>query len=137
MGQTSICSQTFKGKKFGLSRKEKRLIDTILREWSIPPVHFVVTPDNRLEVLDGQQRLASIRDFLHDQFSIDANISPFDETLQPLHGRFYSQLDQATRRKIDNYPLRGFRITEYQPEEPNELFLPSESANKPNRRRAT
>jgi hypothetical protein len=102
--------------------KKKRLIDTILREWSIPPVHFVVTADNRLEVLDGQQRLASIRDFLHDQFAIDANISPFDETLQPLHGRFYSQLDQATRRKIDNYPLRGFRITEYQPEEPNELF---------------
>ena len=34
--------------------KKKRLIDAILREWSIPPVHFVVTPDNRLEVLDGQ-----------------------------------------------------------------------------------
>jgi hypothetical protein len=39
-----------------------------------------------------------------------------------LHGSFYTQLDQATRRKIDNYPLRGFRISEYQPEEPNELF---------------
>jgi hypothetical protein len=82
--------------------KKKRLIDTILREWSIPPVHFVVTVDNRLEVLDGQQRLASIRDFLHDQFSIDANISPFDETLQPLHGRFYSQLDRATLMRSAN-----------------------------------
>jgi hypothetical protein len=102
--------------------KKKRLIDTILREWSIPPVHFVATADNRLEVLDGQQRLAAIRDFLHDRFSIDANISPFDTSLKRLHGQFYSELDPATKRKIDNYPLRGFRITEYQPEEPNELF---------------
>lgn len=102
--------------------KKKRLIDTILREWSIPPVHFVVTTDNRLEVLDGQQRLAAIRDFLHDQFSIDANISPLDNSLKKLHGQFYSQLDPATKRKVDNYPLRGFRISEYQPEEPNELF---------------
>jgi hypothetical protein len=102
--------------------KKKRLIDTILREWSIPPVHFVVTTDNRLEVLDGQQRLAAIRDFLHDRFSIDANISPLDNSLKKLHGQFYSQLDPATKRKVDNYPLRGFRISEYQPEEPNELF---------------
>jgi len=102
--------------------KKKRLIDTILREWSIPPVHFVVTADNRLEVLDGQQRLAAIRDFLHGEFSIDSNISPEDESLKSLHGKFYEELDSATKRKIDNYPLRGFRITEYQPEEPNELF---------------
>lgn len=102
--------------------KKRRLIDTVLREWSIPPVHFVVTSDNRLEVLDGQQRLAALRDFLHDRFSIDATISPVDETLNILHGKFYSQLDPPMKRKVDNYPLRGFRISEYDPEEPNELF---------------
>ena len=102
--------------------KRRRLIDTILREWSIPPVHFVVTSDNRLEVLDGQQRLATVRDFLHDQFSIDAKISPLDPSLARLHGKFYSQLDPSTKRQVDNYPIRGFRITEYEPDEPNELF---------------
>jgi len=102
--------------------KKKRLIDTILREWSIPPVHFVVTSDNRLEVLDGQQRLATVRDFLHDQFSIDAKISPIDISLEPLNGKFYSQLAPPLKRKVDNYTIRSFRITEYQPDEPNELF---------------
>jgi hypothetical protein len=102
--------------------KKKRLIDTILREWSIPPVHFVVTSDNRLEVLDGQQRLATVRDFLHDQFSIDAKISPIDPSLGSLNGKFYTQLDQSTKRKVDNYTIRSFRITEYEPDEPNELF---------------
>jgi hypothetical protein len=102
--------------------KKKKLIDTILREWSIPPVHFVVTSDNRLEVLDGQQRLATVRDFLHDQFSIDAKISPVDKSLVRLNGKFYSQLDSSTKRKVDNYTIRSFRISEYEPDEPNELF---------------
>lgn len=102
--------------------KKKKLIDTILREWSIPPVHLVLTETNQLEVLDGQQRLATVRDFLNDQFSIDANIIPLDDRLAPLHGRFYSQLDDATKRKIDQYTIRGFRITDYSPDEPNELF---------------
>jgi Protein of unknown function DUF262 len=43
--------------------KKKKLIDTILRGWSIPPVFLVVTSDGRMDVLDGQQRLAAIRDF--------------------------------------------------------------------------
>ncbi|MBR1004865.1 MULTISPECIES: DUF262 domain-containing protein [Bradyrhizobium] len=102
--------------------KKKKLIDTVLREWSIPPVHLVLTETNQLEVLDGQQRLATVRDFLNDQFSIDANIIPLDERLAPLHGRFYSQLDDATKRKIDQYTIRAFRITDYSPDEPNELF---------------
>ncbi|MBB4376483.1 DUF262 domain-containing protein [Bradyrhizobium sp. SBR1B] len=102
--------------------KKKKLIDTILREWSIPPVHLVMTETNQLEVLDGQQRLATVRDFLNDQFSIDANIIPLDGRLTPLHGKFYSQLDPATQRKIDQYTIRGFRITDFEPDEPNELF---------------
>ena len=44
--------------------KKKKLIDTILRDWSIPPVHLVRTYDDALEVLDGQQRLTALRDFL-------------------------------------------------------------------------
>jgi len=102
--------------------KKRKLIDTVLRDWSIPPIHLVVTESNQLEVLDGQQRLATVRDFLNDQFSIDANINPPDERLSHLHGKFYSQLDAITRRKIDQYTIRGFRITDYAPEEPNELF---------------
>ncbi len=102
--------------------KKKRLIDTVLREWSIPPIHFVVLPDGKLEVLDGQQRLASIRDFFHNQFSVDGRITPLDEKVSRLHGKFYSKLEPGDRRKIDQYTLRCFRISDYQPEEPSELF---------------
>lgn len=102
--------------------KKKRLIDTVLREWSIPPLHLVSRDDGQLEVLDGQQRLASIRDFFHDEFSINGDITPPDERIQRLHRRYYSRLDQVDRRRVDQYTLRCFRITDYRPEEPNELF---------------
>ena len=102
--------------------KKKRLVDTILRGWSIPPIHLVVTADNRMEVLDGQQRLAAIRDFLHSEFAIDGHITPIDPRISPLHGKFYKSLDIKIRRTIDQYSLRCFRITDYLPDEPSELF---------------
>jgi hypothetical protein len=104
------------------TKKQKRLIDTVIRGWSIPPVHLVETTENRLEVLDGQQRLAALRDFVNNRFSIDGRITPLDERVEALHGRFYRQLDAPTRRRVDQYPLRCFRISDYHPEEPSELF---------------
>lgn len=102
--------------------KKKRLIDTILRNWSIPPIHLVVTADNILEVLDGQQRLSSIRDFFDNEFSIDGRITPHDEDISAMHGLFYSGIPRPIQRRIEQYTLRCFKISEYQPDEPSELF---------------
>jgi hypothetical protein len=103
-------------------KKKKRLIDTVLRQWSIPPVFLVVTADGLLEVLDGQQRLAAIRDFVDNELSVDGNITPFDENINKLHGLYYRDLKTLPRRLVDQYALRCFRITDYSPEEPSELF---------------
>jgi Protein of unknown function DUF262 len=102
--------------------KKKRLIDTVLRGWSIPPVHLVVAEANRLEVLDGQQRLVAIRDFFANRFAVDGNITPKDGNIARLHGKFYRNLDTTTKRLVDQYSLKCFRITDYQPDEPSELF---------------
>src|SRR5215213_1683054 len=92
--------------------KKKRLIDTVLRAWSIPPIFLVETALGQLEVLDGQQRLASLRDFFHDQFAIDGRITPYDDNVSRLHNQFYSKLQPVVRRKIDQYSVRCFRITD-------------------------
>lgn len=112
----------FQRQEVWATKKKKRLIDTVLRGWSIPPVHLVETFDSRAEVLDGQQRLAALRDFLHNRFSIDGRITPADASIEALHGKFYRQLDPAVKRRVEQYSLRCFRITDYSPEEPSELF---------------
>ena len=102
--------------------KKKKLIDTVLREWSIPPIFLVVSSEGRMDVLDGQQRLAAIRDFFENQFAVDGDIDPYDVNIAGMHGNFYKDLDPVNRRMLDRYDLRCFKITDYDPDEPSELF---------------
>jgi Protein of unknown function DUF262 len=57
--------------------RKQRLIDSILRDWHVPPIHVIENATSKKqEVLDGQQRLASIRDFVDNQFAVDGRIEP-------------------------------------------------------------
>jgi hypothetical protein len=103
--------------------KRQRLIDSIIREWQVPPVHIIIDDEsNRQSVLDGQQRLAAIRDFFDGKVAIDGSIEPFDQRVASLSGRYFQTLPPEVRRKVERYSVRVFYITDYSPEEPGELF---------------
>lgn len=102
--------------------KKRKLIDTILRNWSIPPIHLVRTQSGTLDVLDGQQRLTAMRDFFLNDFSISGDIQPLDPEVEALHGMFFRDLEPAVRRRIQTFPIRCFTLTDFNPEEPSELF---------------
>ena len=104
------------------SSKKKLLIDTILRKWHIPPVHVVLMEDGTYEVLDGQQRLTAIRDFLRNDFKIDGNIQPTDDYIFKLNGKKYSNLTDEIKRDFDRYTLKINEIKDYNVGEPSELF---------------
>lgn len=104
-------------------KKKRRLIDTILREWHIPPIHLVeIERSGKHEVLDGQQRLVAIRDFIDNQFSVNGKESPADEYVTKLDGLRYRELPTDVKKKFDQFSLRIFTIIDYLPEEPGELF---------------
>ena len=102
--------------------KKKRLIDSVLRNWHVPPIHVVITDGGIQEVLDGQQRLVSIRDFVRGLFPVDGNIEPFDESIKHLDGKRYGTLPTDVRNEFDQFTIRVFRLVDYRPEEPGELF---------------
>lgn len=103
--------------------KKQRLIDSILRDWHIPPLHVIVETDSGQQlVLDGQQRLVAIRDFVNGVFAFDGRIEPFNGDLAAQHGKRYSALRADLKRRFDQFTIRVFRITDYSPEEPGELF---------------
>ena len=110
-----------RGEVWSLNKK-KKLIDSILRGWKIPPIHLVQSNEAIDEVLDGQQRLVAIKDFIKDKFTIDGNIRPIDNKIKELDGYRYSQLPQQIQRLYKKYSLTIIRLTEYNPEEPAELF---------------
>lgn len=103
-------------------QKKKKLIDSILRGWRIPPIHVVPNAKDVDEVLDGQQRLAAIRDFYGNKFPIDGNIEPKDEVIVALDGCYYENLSPEWQRRFKKYSINLIRLTEYKPAEPAELF---------------
>ncbi|SES17683.1 DUF262 domain-containing protein [Psychrobacillus sp. OK032] len=103
--------------------KKVRLIDSILREWHVPPLHVIkVKESGKQEVLDGQQRLVAIRDFVNGKIAIDGYIEPLDQEILELHGLTYKNLPDVWRRKFEQFTIRVYYIVDYHPSEPGELF---------------
>ncbi|MGI2175201.1 DUF262 domain-containing protein [Shewanella ulleungensis] len=103
--------------------KKQRLIDSILRGWHIPPIHLISSPStNKIEVLDGQQRLVSIRDFIACEFPINGSLEPKNEELAALDGMYWYDLPLHYQDKIELFTIRFLTISDYKIGEPGELF---------------
>jgi hypothetical protein len=102
--------------------RKKKLIDTILREWFVPPLQFIQVDDFRLDVLDGQQRLAAIVDFMHNKFSIDGRIEPLNDNIIQFSNFFFDELPNFQKKKILSFQIGIIILSDYDPEEPAELF---------------
>lgn len=104
--------------------KKRRLIDTILRGWYVPAIHIVVNDDlDKEEVLDGQQRLRAIMEFINNVFAIDGNIEPVDDSVRALDGLRYNELPDAVRSRFRRFTINTVRLREYKSAEPGELFF--------------
>ncbi len=105
-----------------MSKKQAKLIDTILRGWSVPPLHFLVYRDQTMAILDGQQRLTSIVRFHEGNIRV-GRFSPVDPRMKDMEGLTFKDLDSETRRRVQNYTIRSYRLEDYSAEEPHELFF--------------
>lgn len=103
--------------------KQRLLVDSILRNWYIPPVHVVRTSEDEQEVLDGQQRLRAIFEFVLGRFPADGHTEPHDSFIARLDGLRYDELPERVRRRFDRFTIRVFELVDYEPEEPYELFF--------------
>lgn len=116
-----------RGEVWGLKKKQT-LIDTILRSWHIPPIHVIEPPyeKGQYEVLDGQQRLVAIRDFIDNNFCINGNLAPQSREIQDLGGKYWRDLEgplNYVRNRIEDFTIRVLTISEFNPGEPGELFF--------------
>ena len=110
-----------RGEVWSLNKK-KKLIDSLLRNWDIPPIHVVDDGTGIDEVLDGQQRLVSIRDFCNNEYCVDGMIKPADRHIEELDGLYYDDLPVEIRRAFNKRYITVVRLTNYKAEEPAELF---------------
>jgi hypothetical protein len=107
--------------------KEKQLlIDTILRGWKLPKFYFLKTGPSSYEVVDGQQRLTAIFEFLDGELELSAETSEqyegaetYDDLDIDVSDRFddfeidFDEIDEATEGEIEEFFKRlqgGFRL---------------------------
>jgi|ERR1051326_5891193 uncharacterized protein with ParB-like and HNH nuclease domain len=78
--------------------KQRLLIDSILRSWYVPPIHVVRTESDEQVVLDGQQRLRSIIDFVDGDLRVDGHADPRPSETVALDGARYDELPANIQR---------------------------------------
>lgn len=111
-----------RGEVWGKGKKQ-RLVDSVLRGWHIPPIHVIQVPNSeRQEVLDGQQRLAAIRDFMQNGFPINGEQEPLERFILELDGKYWDDLSEEVQGKFEDFTIRVLTISDYKPREPGELF---------------
>jgi hypothetical protein len=82
-----------------------RLIESLIIQCPIPVVYFSQANDNKLIVIDGNQRLLSIKLFLNDGFELQG-LTTYPE----LNGLSWNTLDPRFRDHINNRTIRCITI---------------------------
>jgi hypothetical protein len=115
-----ILKPPYQRKPVWTTKQQAYLIDTILEGYIIPEIymHRVTDADGNTiyNVVDGQQRIRSILNFLNDKLPLSENFTP-DYT-----DYTFSDLPESQKRKIYNYTFYVREITDATEEEVRNLF---------------
>jgi len=82
-------------------RQASRLVESLIIQCPIPVIYLNQEKDETFSVIDGNQRLNSLKRFLEDKFTL-IGLTSYPE----LAGLQYSQLDKRIQRHISNRVLR-------------------------------
>lgn len=85
------------------NEKKSKLIESIILNIPIQPIYLSEESDHTYEVLDGQQRIITILEFINNKFKLK-NIALNMPNL------LFIDLDRSTQRKIQDYTLTVFII---------------------------
>lgn len=80
--------------------QKSRLIESLLLNVPVPPIFLYETQEARYEVMDGQQRLNAIKEFLAGNFALSGLTA-----LVPLNGMRYSKAPPKIKRALDRASL--------------------------------
>jgi Protein of unknown function DUF262 len=84
---------------------QSRLIESLLLQIPIPPLYFVRLDTGKIEVVDGQQRLTTLIQFVTNKFKLRKL-----QKLSSLNGKLFQELYEQEQEKITDAPIRSIVI---------------------------
>lgn len=106
------------------NKKQKTdLIDSLLRKYPINPT-YAIKEDGTLSVIDGVQRLSTVRDFIDNKFSLSKDMEPVivNGQKKELAGLRYKKLDEDTQNAILDSELQIYELTDCTEKDVREMF---------------
>lgn len=86
--------------------KKSRFIESLLLRLPIPAFYFNEKEENELEVIDGLQRISTIKSYV-----LDENLKLSDlEFLKEYNGATFSELPSTFQRRIKTFPITTYII---------------------------
>ncbi len=121
--ETEGLSLTPKFQRRGVWKPKARsfFIDTLLRAMSIPPIYIRVTQNEAAtrvvrEVIDGQQRISAVMDFIDGKYSLSKSLAA------TWAGKAFSQLSKPEQTQLRTYGFSSEVFQDISDQEVLELF---------------
>ena len=114
------------------NRKQKTdLIDSLLRKYPINAT-YGIKENGVISIIDGVQRLSTVRDFLSDKFALSKDMESVivNGEEKSLAGLKFSKLDDDTKDAILNAELQVYELTDCTEKDVREMFR-RQNAGKP------
>lgn len=100
-----IARPTFQRNQVWDAARKSKFVESILLNIPIPTLFFADDEDKKV-VVDGQQRLTALKEYLDNSFALRGL-----DVLAPLNGKRFDQLTERQRRIINNRTLRCLVIS--------------------------
>lgn len=130
----TLCNKVKKDKirlKHKLQRREgvwsgymkSLLIDSLIRGYIVNPIHTILE-DKKQYVIDGIQRVSTIRDYLNDDFALSKKLEDviIDGNTYEIAGKKFSKLDDDVKDELLSSKLQVYEITDYTDRDVREMF---------------
>lgn len=120
-------------RKYVWSKHEaSRFIDSILLGLPVPAVFFAKQEDESMLIVDGYQRIMSVRDFIRGQFSGDDTnfkLSSQEDINDRWRGKTFLELDIMEQRRLKNTTIHTIIFEQKQPNDDTGMYQIFERIN--------
>jgi len=104
-------------------RQQSELIDSLLRGYPINPT-YGVKDEGVTCIIDGVQRLSTVRDYLGNKFPLSKDLEPviINDMEKIIAGKRFKKLDDDTKDALIASELQLYELTNYTEKDVREMF---------------